>query len=373
MTNGFKRIIRQVHLWLGLISGIIVFVISITGFLYVFEKEIREYTNKKYLHVPYEHKPFVGLKTIVENYEYLEPKQKITSLKINIEESNSAVEIGTRKRNTYYFNPYDGSLLHNKDSDWLYVILEIHRNLLLGEIGKSIQGWSVIIFIGMLITGLILWFPNQKRLLKQSLKIKWNATSKRINYDMHQVLGFYAAIILLVISFSGIYFKYDTVKETINLVTGSKLRKGDKGTDRLQNPSTTIADKYHKIFENTNLKYPGATSFSFSIRKSGELRVRLIYPKNWARKQNTIFLDTKTEQVIRTKLYKDNNFADLYEASNRDIHTGEFFGLGGKIIWSLGSLIGATLPITGFVIWWNKRKKLTPVSITLRGKKNKKG
>ncbi|WP_278022761.1 PepSY domain-containing protein [Flavobacterium ginsengisoli] len=39
------------------------------------------------------------------------------------------------------------------------------------------------------------------------------------------------------------------------------------------------------------------------------------------------------------------------------MHTGVFFGLTGKIIWSLVSLIGASLPITGFIIWWRKGKK----------------
>ena len=358
MNINFKKIVRQIHLWLGLASGLIVFIICITGFLYVFENEIREYTNKEYLHVSIEQKPFIGLKKIVENYELLETNQKLTNIKINIEQPNAAIEISTRKRDTYYFNPYDGSLIHHRNSDWLYIVLELHRNLLLGEMGKSIQGWSVIIFIAMLITGLVLWFPNQRRLLKQSLRIKWNASTKRINYDLHQIFGFYAAFVLLIIAFTGIYFNYDTVKQAVNLITGTTLRKGDKATSTLQNASITMADRYHNIFERVNIEYPGATSVSFSIRKTGELRVRIIYPYKWARKHNTIFLDNSTGQILRTKLYKDNNLADRYEASNRDLHTGVFFGIGGKIIWSLGSLIGASLPISGFLIWWNKRKTI---------------
>ncbi|WP_239023119.1 PepSY-associated TM helix domain-containing protein [Flavobacterium endoglycinae] len=357
MTKGFKNTIRQIHLWLGLASGLIVFIVSITGFLYVFEEEIRDFSHQEYLHVPVQQKPFIGLKTILENYEHLEPKKKITALKINREEPNAAVEISTKKKKTYYFNPYDGTLIKEQGSDWLNTVLEIHRNLLLGDFGEFIQGWSVVIFIIMLLTGLILWFPNQRRLIKQSLKIKWSGSFKRVNFDLHQVLGFYASIFLLLIAFSGTYFKYDTVKKTVSLVTGSKLRKGDEVISNQKIDSTTIPVRYNAIYENANSKYPGATSVSFSIRKTGELRLRMTYPNNWARNQNTIFFDGKTGQMLRTKLYKDNNAADVYEASNHDLHTGVFFGLAGKIIWSLVSLISASLPITGFIIWWKKGKK----------------
>ncbi len=357
MTKGLKNTIRQIHLWLGLASGLIVFIVSITGFLYVFEEEIRDFSHQEYLHVPVQQKPFIGLKTILENYEHLEPKKKITALKINREEPNAAVEISTKKKKTYYFNPYDGTLIKEQGSDWLNTVLEIHRNLLLGDFGEFIQGWSVVIFIIMLLTGLILWFPNQRRLIKQSLKIKWSGSFKRVNFDLHQVLGFYASIFLLLIAFSGTYFKYDTVKKTVSLVTGSTLRKGDEVISNQKIDSTTIPVRYNAIYENANSKYPGATSVSFSIRKTGELRLRMTYPNNWARNQNTIFFDGKTGQMLRTKLYKDNNAADIYEASNHDLHTGVFFGLAGKIIWSLVSLISASLPITGFIIWWKKGKK----------------
>lgn len=357
MTKGFKNTIRQIHLWLGLASGLIVFIVSITGFLYVFEEEIRDFSQQEYLHVPVPEKPFIGLKTIIENYERLEPKQKITALKVNKEQPNATVEISTKKKKTYYFNPYDGTLINKQNADWLNTVLEVHRTLLLGEFGELIQGWSIVIFIIMLFTGLILWFPNQRRLLKQSLKIKWSGTFKRVNYDLHQVLGFYASIILLLIAFSGTYFKYDTVKKTVSFVTGSELRKGDKVELKEKIDSTTISQRYNAIYQNVNKSYPGATSVSFSIRKTGELRVRMTYPNDWARNQNTIFFDGKTGQLLRTKLYKDNNAADVYEASNHDLHTGVFFGLTGKIIWSLVSLIGASLPITGFIIWWKKGKK----------------
>ncbi|WP_431294908.1 PepSY domain-containing protein [Pedobacter sp. P26] len=61
--------------------------------------------------------------------------------------------------------------------------------------------------------------------------------------------------------------------------------------------------------------------------------------------------------MIRAKLYKDFNGADLIEATNYDLHTGRLLGLPNKIISLLAALVAASLPITGFIIWWKKRKQ----------------
>jgi uncharacterized iron-regulated membrane protein len=83
----------------------------------------------------------------------------------------------------------------------------------------------------------------------------------------------------------------------------------------------------------------------------------MLYPYQWSRKQNTFFFDASTGQLLRYKLYKDFTNVDIIEASNYDLHTGRFFGFFGKIIAFLASLIAASLPITGFIIWLKKKKK----------------
>jgi uncharacterized iron-regulated membrane protein len=357
MNKKFKKLTRQIHLWLGLTSGLIVFIVSITGFLYVFEEDIRDFSQQKYLQVPLEQKQFIGLKQIVLNFEHLAPKQKITGIKINLEEPNGTVQVSTKKKQVYYFNPYNGDLVNKGHADWLNVVLEIHTSLLLGDTGKLIQGWAVVIFLVMLITGLILWFPAQARLLKQSLTIKWKASFKRVSYDLHQVLGFYASIFLITIALTGTYFAFSASKAMVGFLTGSRLNEGNK----VQVSTPPVKDKpavmYDKIYQSLVAKYPGANSASFSVRKNGELRLRMIYPYKWSRNQNTFFFDASTGSMTRSKLYKDNNAADTFEATNYDLHTGRLFGIAGKILWSLVSLVSASLPVTGFIIWWKKRKK----------------
>lgn len=346
----FKNTIRNIHLWLGLATGLVVFIISITGALYIFEEEIRDFTQKDFRYVGLQEKPFIGLDKVISGFEKLSPKDELRLIRIEDALPNATVELTSKKGKVYYFNPYNASLVKKGGEDWLQVVEHLHTSLLLGKTGKFIIEWSVVIFILMLITGLILWFPGQMRLLKQSLTIKRKASFKRLNYDLHNVLGFYASVILLITALSGLYFAFKEVKNAASFFTGSKLGQGKAIVSANPTHIDSLPVRYNKIYTEAKIKYPGAISTSFSLRGKGELRLRMIYPYRWARKQNTFFYEEATGRMIRAKLYKDFNGADLIEATNYDLHTGRLLGLPNKIISLLAALIAASLPITGFII-----------------------
>ncbi|WP_443938899.1 PepSY-associated TM helix domain-containing protein [Pedobacter sp. MW01-1-1] len=357
MLKQTKKIAGFLHLWLGLVSGLLVFIISITGCLYVFEEEIRDFTNQEYRYVPMQKSVFVGLEKVVEEFHRVAPKEKLNGIKVNIVEPNGSIEVSTKKKLVYYFNPYTAKLIKKNHPDWLNIVLEIHTSLYLGEFGEFVQGWSVVLFLITLVTGLVIWYPNRRAQFKQSVTIKWNASFKRINFDIHRALGFYASFILILVAFSGTYFAFEGVKKTVAFITGSKLNPGDKAQQDFIAEQRNGAKAYALIFNRVNQEHPGANSASFSVRKNGELRLRMLYPNTWARRQNTFFFDARTFKLLRQKFYVNNTAADTYEASNYDLHTGRFFGYPGKILWFFASLIGAVLPLTGFIIWFKKRKK----------------
>ena len=362
MNKRVKNVIRQIHLWLGLGTGLIVFIVSITGCIYVFEEEIRTATQQERLYVPAQQRPFIGVRQLIKSFERSAPGEKISVLRIFNSKPNATVEIGSKKK-IYFFNPYNAELVYKGDHDWLDTVEAIHMTLLLGETGKFIQRWSVVIFVIMLLTGLVLWFPTQLRLLRQSLNIKWKGSFKRVNYDLHNVLGFYASGILIVISLTGLFFAFKEVKMVAGFFTGSQLSAGKVVGTVKPFVKEPLAKRYDRLYQEISRAYPGAQSTSFSVRKGGELRLRLIYPYRWARNQNTFFFDEAGGQLLRTKLYKTFNGADLVEATNYDLHTGRLFGLFGKVVAFIASLISASLPITGLIIWLkkkrNRRKKLS--------------
>lgn len=351
-----KNIANQIHLWLGLTTGIIIFTISVTGCIYVFEEEIRAFTDQQKSYVPIQDKPFVGLDKVVQNFQKEVPNEKITLIRINEKVPNATVELSTKKK-AFYFNPYDGTLIESGDYHWLNTVKKLHTNLLLGETGGFIQRWSVVIFTLMLLTGIVLWFPNKIKSLKQSLTIKWKGKFRRVNYDFHKVLGFYASFILIIIALTGLFFAFKEVKNAAAFLTGTELTDGKEVDSKVIPQKEPLAMRYDRIYRTAIQKYPGATTTTLSIKKNGDLRLKLLYPYEWSRNQNTFYFNATTGQLLRYKLYKEYNTADILEASNYEIHTGRFFGVFGKIVAFLASLISASLPVTGFIIWLKKKKK----------------
>ena len=59
------------------------------------------------------------------------------------------------------------------------------------------------------------------------------------------------------------------------------------------------------------------------------------------------------------KLEQQNKpLALKWRNSNKDIHTGRIYGWPTQIFAFFASLACASLPITGFLIWWGKRNKM---------------
>ena len=83
-------------------------------------------------------------------------------------------------------------------------------NLLLGEVGNQIVGYGTLIFLVMLISGIVLWWPKNKAALKQRYKFSWKTTTrwKRKNYDLHNVLGFYTSWIVVFMAITGLVWSF---------------------------------------------------------------------------------------------------------------------------------------------------------------------
>ena len=70
-----------------------------------------------------------------------------------------------------------------------------------------------------------MWIPAKmnKKALKAGLKIKWKAPFSRVNYDLHNVLGFYTALVALLIALTGLTWSFSWfAKGYYGVITGGK-------------------------------------------------------------------------------------------------------------------------------------------------------
>ncbi len=380
-----RKIINKIHLILGFTSGLVVFIVSLTGCLYVFEEEIRDFVQAKYLYVNPENKAKIPVNEAIAIVEKTFPKEKITQVRWKTAPENTII-VYTKSRKAISLNPYSGEILgtRNMETDVLNVIEHIHTSLLLGDIGSEIIKWNVLIFFILLITGVILWFPKNVKFLKQAFTVKWSARWKKINYDFHSVYGFYLSWILLFISLTGIWWMFDSVKDFVYWATNSKQTykekvfsippHAEKVKDEVQ--KVKLGEQYDKeeITKNNLTKSKLILNCYLHAAKQGKgfnqvfvslpqdslatIRILFRYPyTSLVRNQSNFYYDQYSGKLLRADLYQNYSIGDKVRSSNYDLHTGRMFGMTGKILAFLASLFATTLPITGFLIWWNKRKR----------------
>lgn len=355
-----KKIVRQLHLILGLTSGLVVFIVGLAGATLAFEEEAREIFQHDFYHVKQVENQRLPFKQMQDTVKAHYPKAKITSIRFT-ETKDAAIIFYSKKDIAISINPYNARIIGVQDleTDFFTVILALHTHLLLGDFGAVIIKANVLIFFIMCVSGLILWWPKQARFFKQATTINLKTKNwKRLNWDLHSVLGFYALIILLLISLTGMFFVYDTVKNTVAFITGGKVAKEGKIKIEAQDQKHFNIDKAYQYMV---LNYPGAqvTFITPAVTKTDAIRVQMRYPYTIVRHQNTVYFNPYNGKVLKTDLFKNYTGYDEIAASTYNLHTGRFklIGIGSKIIYFFAGLIAAFLPVTGFMIWLGKRRK----------------
>ncbi|MEJ6978986.1 PepSY-associated TM helix domain-containing protein [Pedobacter sp. P351] len=379
-----KKISGLLHLWLGLASGIIVFIVSITGCIYVFEKEIKNIIEP-WRFISSQKGPFLEPSKLSSIAENVVKGKKAGSLTYN--GANEAVVISFFSRNkvkeakagdryeVVYLNPYNGAVLKVKslsrgsNSDFFRFVLNGHRALWLPyPIGRPIVGVSVLVFVIMLLSGIVLWWPRKwiRSIRDKSFKIKWNGSFKRANYDTHNVLGFYSCLFLLIISLTGLVWSFQWFSKSVYW-----LSSGGKSIPEYKQPisDTTLTVPFKmtaidKIWMSLSGNGNNRTAMFISIpKKSADaIGISVYYNQGTYYKMDYHYFDQHSLKVLKADgpyfgKYADAGAADKLRRMNYDIHVGAILGLPGKILAFLASLISASLPVTGFLIWWGKRKK----------------
>lgn len=364
----FRRVNDWLHLWLGLTSGIIVVIIALTGCIYAFQEEISDLTQP-YRFVKAENRPFLPPSAMRQAAAPLAGENPVLGVTYG-HTGRSAITAYMDKEDGYtliYMNPYTGAILKEKalKHDFFRFILEGHFNLWLPRpIGQPIVATATLIFILLLISGLIMWWPKRwnRANRNKSFKVKTGGSAKRLNYDLHNVLGFYAMTIALVLGITGLVWGFQWFsKSYFYTVTGGRTFKEWKAP---LSDTTAIAamqlpeDKIWAQVRHLN----GSIDIDFANKTADPIRVTYNPEKGTYYKREFWFYDRYTLKKIPGggfygKPYEATSKGEKLYRMNYDIHVGAIAGLPGKILMFCISLICASLPVTGFIIWWGRKKK----------------
>ncbi|PUZ27207.1 Uncharacterized iron-regulated membrane protein [Chitinophaga costaii] len=388
----FRKFCNDVHLWLGMASSIVLFVICLTGTIFVFHTEIEKLLYPKWFKAQMDdgkkRSPDELIAT-VENHTkgkvviftipaspdevwMFSVKNKPANAGMPVQQVSPTPAMGNaedaaqEKNKIYYVDPYTGEITGVDKSpagEFFRTVEDIHRWFFVGKpVGKTIGGTAAIIFVLLIISGIVIWWPRKIKHWKEGFKIKFSARWKRVNYDLHRALGIYVFPVILLSAITGPAWSFEWYRSGFSKLLGSEvLKKKEVKTKHpaaKAAPAETItyarvlelADSCIKAQSITVVTLPAEKGAAISIAKThvGFLNLSAI---------DKIQIDPSTGTVLKTMLFSHLTISAKIATSFRAIHVGEIFGSLSKIIYFIACLLATSLPISGILVWYNKWKK----------------
>ena len=375
-----RKVLFWTHLNVGVVIGVIVFIMSITGVLLTYEKQILDWDEARFSHAH----PVEGNKLTTDDVLQIMREKHSDEHHFYIRWLNDdARPVQTwAGRHYYLIDAYSGEILldeHSAVAETLEWITDLHRWLAFTgenkEIGKNITAYSNLFFIFLIVSGAYLWFPRKFKwsLFKMNLLFKRSYKSRHVrDFNWHHVLGIWMLVPLFVIVSTATIFHFKWASSALYGIYGETL------PERPKKPELTHLEdgrySYHALFErakqhaNENNYQDWYSMWTEIGAEQGVIRFYIDKSLgNNPRVAYSLYLDMKTSEVLRTKYDYDWSRGGQAWDTARYLHTGEYYGVIGQTFAGIASLAACFLVYTGFTLSW--RRLITPI-IKRRKKRN---
>jgi uncharacterized iron-regulated membrane protein/flavodoxin len=386
------RIIFWTHLLSGVVAGVVIFIMSFTGVILMYEPQIAEYSewNQRWVIPPGPEAKRLPLEDLVAKARAANPDARPATITVKSDPA-AAIIVNVGRGDTVFINPYTGELLGGLSAThhFMHDIVQWHRWLGMEgngrDTGKAITGACNLAFFWLALTGVYLWWPQswKWRGLKTSLLINVRLTGKARDWNWHNVIGFWSSSVLVVLTLTAAVMSYPWANDLLYTVTGSEppprarepagpIRRTGRSlvSAEAKTPAKPIAS-FDALLATAEKQVPGWTMLTmrFSPRPDAPVAVTIMEPSAphpFARSQLT--LNRTSAEVVKWEPYLKNNLGRKLRTWFRGLHTGEALGFFGQTAAGVASLGGCFLVWTGLAMAWRRfryRNRDADVALTV--------
>ena len=363
-----RRLFRDIHLWLSVPFGIVVTLICFSGAMLVFEKEITRLVRPELYYVEQAGaRPLPVGQVAGQVASTLPPDVQVTGVTVCPDPKCSyQVNLSKPKRASVFVNPYTGEELGRYERlPFFRTMFSLHRWLLGsrpegGGIfwGKTIVGISTLLFVAVLLSGVVLWWPRTKKALANSLKLTLRKGWRRFWYSLHVAGGMYALLLLAVMALTGLTWSFGWYRTGFYSLFGAETRAqqsshGDSSPQRQErnkpdgSESETTFAHWEQVVKTLQERNPGHAQITVA---DGNATVAFSRLGN-QRASDRYTFDPLTGELQDAEPYETTPRQGKLRGWIYSVHVGSFGGTATRVLWFLAALLGASLPLTGYYLW----------------------
>ncbi|MGA9524023.1 MAG: PepSY-associated TM helix domain-containing protein [Myxococcaceae bacterium] len=377
MKITLRKLIFWPHLIAGVITGLVIAVMSITGVVLAFEHQILEWADEaRRVQAPRPDAARLPLDQLVENAKKAKPDKELSGVTVHSDPA-LAVLVSTGRGNGVYVDPWSGEVREQGAPGlraFFSTMVQWHRWLgASGEhraIGKAITGASNAVFLCLALTGIYLWWPRAWTwaATRSTLWFRGGVRGKARDFNWHNVIGFWTLPVIVVLTVSGVVISYRWASNLVFTLSGSEPPPARSGPPR---PPTLPVEAPHPDatplsldalfaraseasgprWESLTLGLGGGGSQKGPVAQSFTVREADAWPPFAS---NQVALHPFTGEVIRHERFSDGTPGRKARSWLRFLHTGEALGWPGQLVAAIASLGGAVLVWTGFALAWRR-------------------
>ena len=389
MVRVFTSVLRPVLFWLhlaaGLLTALIVIIMSVTGVALTYQRQMQYWADTRHFRAEVTGAVRLPLVELIARVQQQLPDGSGAITQVTMRQDPSlpvALSVGQK---TLYADPYNGHLhgegTGQKMRAFFSAMVSWHRYLAMSgpsrSTGRSITGAANLVFLFIVLSGLYLWWPRTLSWiqLRNIIWFRGGLRAKARDFNWHNVLGFWSAIPLALVVYSGVVISYPWASDGVYRLVGEAPPA--RGTAAPTPPPTPPAppalevDGSHpsldSLLARALVREPQWNIATLRVPATGSAPTVITLDRGDGGQPHlraTVTLDSATGAEVSFADFAAQSTGRQLRSLLRFAHTGEAGGVAGQTVAGLVSAASVVLVYTGFALswrrfraWWTRRRR----------------
>lgn len=362
-----RSVIFWLHLVAGVLAGLVILMMSATGVLLTYERQILEWAEQRHADPARANEPRLPADAILATIRARHPEEHHFYLR-SVNRAGAAVPVWAGD-NAYFVDPWTGEILREGRGaigGFFDYVTRLHRWFAVEgggfDAARAVTAYSNLLFVFLIATGTYLWLPRLWRWPMLKARMLFNprvANAKARDFNWHHVFSFWSLIPLFLIALSATIFYFPWANAALYAAFGE-----DVSVPEAHEEPTTLEDgavAYETLLglAKEHAANNGAADWHSIWLEVGEVEGEASFYidrsiGNRPKYAYSLVLDVDSGEAIEVKRHDDWSRGDQAWDVARFLHTGEHFGFVGQTVAGLASLAGCLLVYTGLALAWRR-------------------
>jgi uncharacterized iron-regulated membrane protein len=353
LQGSVRRLFTRLHRWSGLTLLVVLFIAAATGSALPFRESIERWLNPR-LHAVAPGAQRVSLQEVVDTVERRHPDARVSTITLRSETPDASLIVYLAKRpgappgdleaSEAFVNPYTGTVLGERNrrhpvfsrENFVPMLIRLHYSLLLESPGVWLMGIAAMVWLLTSAIGLALAWPTSWRRAaswRPIVTVRLRSGSYKLTYDLHRASGVALLPVWLVLGFTSVYLNFPGLVRTATMAVATVTAPPTRAVTPIERPAVTPDQAIATALADV----PAARPFGGDVSPTGNSQV---------------YVDFSTGEVVAVRLASTLRAGDRFIFWQFPLHSGEAFGLPGRVAIAAAATTLMAMCGTGLYVWW---------------------